>query len=89
MGVTVDVYDSFSAEFKRLPALGASGDFEMRFALQCRHIDLAAQRCDGKWDWHLAIQIVGFALEDFVFLDVDDHVKVTSRTTSNSSLAIA
>ena len=89
MATAVDVHDSFAAQFEQLRALRASGHFEMRFAFQCRHINLAAQGRNGKWNGHLTIQIIAFALKDFVFIDVDDHIKVAWWTTANAGFPVA
>src|SRR4029077_15343981 len=89
MAAPIDVHDTFAAQFKHLPALSARRHFKMRFAFQCRHINLAAQSRDGKWDWHLAIQIIAFALKDFVFLDMNHDVKVAGRTSADTGLTIA
>ena len=88
MTTTVDIHDSFVAQFEHLPALRPGGHLKMRFALQRRHINLAAQSRDGKWDWHLAIQIIGFALKDFVLLDVNHDIKVARRRATDPGLAI-
>jgi len=89
MATAVDVHDSFAAHFEHLRALRPGWHFEMCFAFQRRHINFAAQGRTGERDWHLAIQIVAFTLKDFVFLDVDDHIKVAWWTTANAGFPVA
>src|SRR5260370_42366140 len=85
----VDVRNSFAAQFEDLPALRTRGNFQMRFAFQCRHVELAAQSRERKRDRHLAIKIIAVALKDFVLLDMNDDIKVSRWAATDSSLAIA
>jgi hypothetical protein len=89
MAAAIDVHNSFVAQFEHLPALRTRGHLEMRFAFQRGHINLAAQSRDRKWNWHLAIQIIAFALKDFVFLDMNHDVKVAGQAAADAGLTIA
>src|SRR6266446_4552867 len=85
----VDVHDSFPAQFKQLPALCARRHFELRFALQGGHVHFATERGHAERNRHFAIKMIVLALEDFVFLDVNDGVKIAVRTAPNAGLAVA
>src|SRR5262249_8153744 len=85
----VHVGYAFATEFEHLTALRACGDFNMRLAFKRRYVDLAAQRRNGKRDWHVAIQIVCFAMKDFVLFNVNHHVKVTRCTAADPGLAVS
>jgi hypothetical protein len=61
----------------------------MGLAFKRRHVDLAAQCRNGKRDWHVAIQIVGFAMKDVVLLDVDHDIKITRCTAADARLAVS
>lgn len=89
MSATVDVYNSFAAQFKHLPALRAGGHPQMRPAFERRHINLATQGRNGKRDRYVAIQIITFALKNLVLLNVYDHIKIAWRTTASACLAVA
>src|SRR5262249_15015697 len=85
----VNVCYPLSAQLKHLARLRACGDFKVRFALQRRHIDFAAQSRNPEWDRHVAVQIVPFAVKDIVLLDVNDHVQIACGSAANASLAIS
>ena len=62
---------------------------EIRFAFECRHRNFAAERRHGEGDRHFAIEIVFFALEDRMLLDVNDDIKIAGRSAADSGFAIA
>src|ERR1041385_6238726 len=85
----VDVNDSLAAEFKYLSALGSGRHLEIRFALQRGHVHFSAKRSAAKRDWHFAIKIIVLALENFVFLDVNDDIEIAMRRAASAGFAIA
>src|SRR6476659_5156866 len=89
MTATVHVCYAFATELEHLSALGARGDFNVGLAFKCRDVDLTAQCRNGKRDWHLAIQIVGFAMEDVVLLDVDHDIKISGCSPADARLAVS
>src|SRR5215471_6672322 len=89
MAPAVHVCYAFATELEHLSALRACGDFNMCLAFKRRHVDLAAQCRNGKRDWHVTIQIVGFAVKDVVLLDVDHHIKVARCTATYARLAVS
>src|SRR6478672_12603777 len=89
MTAAVHVCYAFATELEHLSALRASGDFNEGLAFKRRHVDLAGQCRNGKRDWHVAIQIVGFAVKDVVLLHVDHHIEVTRCTAADARLAVS
>ena len=91
IAVLTPVYmdDAFAPKFKHLPALCARGNFQVGFALQRRHRDLAAERSQRKWNRHFTVEIVFVALENLVLLKVDDDVKIALWPAANASFAVA
>src|SRR6267378_2727911 len=85
----IDVNDAFAAKLKHLTALRARGNFQVRFAFQCRHGNFAAERGQRKRNRHFTIQVVLVALKNFVLLDVDDNIEIALRTAANTSFAVA
>src|SRR4029077_21075948 len=89
MTAAVHVCYAFAAELEHLSALCTRGDFNVGLAFKRRHVDLAAQCRNGKWDRHVAVQIVGFAVKDVVLLDVDHDIKITRGTAADARLAVS
>src|SRR3984893_531094 len=85
----VDVHDSFPAKFKQLAALRAGRHFKLRFALEGGHVHFATERGHAERNRHFAIKMIVLALEDFVFLDVNNDVKIAVRAAPNAGLAVA
>ena len=81
--------DALAAQTKHLPTLRLGRDLDARGAVECRDLDLAAERCGGEGHGHLAVQVVVVALEDGVVLDVDDHIQVAGRTAVHAMFAFA
>ena len=69
--------------------LRAGGDFDDRPALERRHFDFRAERGLDKAHRHFAEQIVAVALEYFMRLEVQHHVKVARRPAAQPRLAVA
>src|ERR1043166_4666437 len=84
----VDVHHAFAAEPKHLAALRASRDFELRFALEGGHLNFATERGDTERDRHFAVKIVVLALENFMFLDVNDDVKIAVLAAADPGFAV-
>src|ERR1700686_571653 len=84
----VDVHDSFPAKFKQLPALCAGWHFELRFALQGGHVHFATEGGHAERNGQFAIKMIVLTLEDFVFLDVNDDIKIAVRAAPNAGLAV-
>ena len=62
----------------------------LRFALpSSRDRNFAAERGQCKGNGHFTIEIVVFALEDGVLLDVNDDIKIAGRPAANSRLPVA
>src|SRR4029077_8681367 len=76
MTAAVYVRYAFATELEHLSALGPRGDFNIGLTFKRRHVDLTAQCRNGKRDWHIAIQIVGFTMEDVVLFDMDTPQKI-------------
>jgi NAD(P)-dependent dehydrogenase (short-subunit alcohol dehydrogenase family) len=53
------------------------------------HDEIPTKRCQGEGQRHLAIEIRVIALEDFVFLDVDDHVEIPRRAPLLARIAVS
>src|SRR6187551_10540 len=68
--------DALAAKAEHLAGLRFRGHLDLGGAVERRDLDLAAQRCLGEADRHLAMQVVAFALEDGVLLEVDHDVEV-------------
>ena len=58
-------------------------------AVECRHLDVAAERERGEGHRHLAVEIVAVAPEERVVLHVDDDVEVAGRAAAGPGLAFA
>src|SRR4030095_12182017 len=86
--MSVDVCNPFAAQLEHLPALRAGRHFEMRLAFKRRHIDLPAQSRQRKSNRNLAIEVIVFALKDFMLLDMDDDIKVARRCATDTGFAI-
>src|SRR5450830_980352 len=81
--------DALAFQAESLARLGAFRNRERHLAVQGRHFDFAAQGCLGERNRHFAMQVVAFALEYGVRLDVDFHIQVTGRAAIRTRFAVA
>lgn len=88
-GAGVEALDAFFAESKTGAVLRSSGDFEVGFALEGGRLKFAPKRSSGEGNGQFTIKIVFVALENRVFLDVDDHVKIAWIAPAQASFAVA
>src|SRR5262252_8180696 len=86
---SIHVQDAFATKLEHLAALRAGRNLYIRFAFQRWHRHFAAERRGRKRNWHFTIQIVFVALKDRMFLNVNDHIKVALRSTTNPGFAVA
>lgn len=63
-----DTFDALAAQAELLAGLGALGYVDGGFARQRGNLDFTAHRGGRKTDWHRAVDVIAFALEDIVFL---------------------
>ena len=85
---TVNVHNALPVQTKALPALRTGRDFQARFSFQSRHRNFAAEGRGREGDRDFAKEIVVFALEDRVFLNVDDNVKVALAASAETRFAV-
>ena len=85
----IDLHDSFAAKTKTLSALRPGRHFQARLAFQRRHRHFSTEGGSRERDRHFAEEIIFLALENRVFLDVDNDVKVAVSATSHPRFAIA
>src|SRR5471032_1118703 len=81
--------DALALQTESLARLRALWNRERHLARQRRHFDFAAQRRLGERDRHFAMQVVAFALEHRVRLDVNFHIQVARRSAIGARLAVA
>ena len=81
------VANSFSAHPEYFPAFGSCRDFESRIAVDGRHLHLAAEHGDLEGDGDFADDIQIVAFEKFVFVHVEDDVKIAGRSAAPSTFA--
>ena len=77
------------SQFENSAALRASRDFQFGGPFERGHVDFTAKCGGGKADGHFAIKVLAVALENIVFLDVDDDVEIATRTATDAGLAVA
>src|SRR4029077_12110612 len=75
--------------FEHLTALRSGWHLQIGSAFECRHCYFAAERRERECDRHFAVEVVFFALKNFVLLNVNDDVKIARRTTTDAGFAIA
>src|SRR5450830_1781572 len=81
--------DALAFQAEGFTRLGTLRNRERHFAVQGWHFDFAAQGRLGERDRHFAMQVVAFALEHGVRLDVDFHIQVARRTAIRARFAVA
>ena len=89
MAVALQVFHALALDAERRMRLRAGGDFDDRPAIERRHFNFRAERGLNKTHRHLAKQIVAVALENFMRLEVQHHVKVARRPAAKPGLAVA
>jgi hypothetical protein len=77
-----------SRSLKIWPLCVPAGNLEIRFAFECRHGHLSAERGEREGDRELAVEIVFVALKDGMLFHVDDDVEIARRTPADSRFAI-
>jgi len=89
VGLRTDALDAFAAQAEDLAALRFVRDLELGRAVQCRDLDLAAERRGAEADRHFAVQVVVVALENRVCLEVDLHIQISRRAAVDAMLTLA
>jgi hypothetical protein len=85
----VDGAHAFAAQAEHLAGLGLGDDLEFDAAVQGRHVQFTAQHRGGETDGDFAIEVVLFAREDGMVLDLDEDVEVARRAAVFAGLAFA
>src|SRR5471030_2889034 len=83
------VFPGLALQAEGLARLRTFGNRERYLARQSRHFDFAAQGRLAERDRHFAMQVVAFALEHGVRLDVDFHIQVARRAAIGARFAVA
>src|ERR1019366_5019929 len=86
--VTVEHRHTFVLHPEGGPGLRALGNFHHTFTIERGDSNLGAQRRLRERNWHGAIQVLAFTLEEGVFPGVQHHIEVAGRSTVNASLAL-
>src|SRR5476649_2370823 len=81
--------DALALQAEGLARLRALGYRERHLAGQRRHFDFTAQGRLAERDRHFAMQVVAFALEHGVRLDVDFHIQIARRAAIGTRFAVA
>src|SRR5471030_1072418 len=81
--------DALALQAESLARLRTFGNRERYLARQSRHFDFAAQGRLAERDRHFAMQVVAFALEHGVRLDVDFHRSEERRAAIGARFAVA
>src|ERR1019366_8398382 len=81
--------DALVAQLELRGVLGAFGDFELVRLAERRHFNLAAEGCLGDIQRDGAVQVVFVAFEEWVLLDLEEHVEIAGRAAVGSGLAFA
>src|SRR5262245_15877231 len=89
MAATADVGHALAAHTERRAGLRACRNRQILFAVERGNLDFTAERESGEVEWDLAIQIIAVALEECVFLNVDDHVEIARWPTARTGFAFA
>ena len=74
---------------KLVPGCVPFGNVERMRAVECRHVDGAAERQRGELHRHLAVQVVALTVEVRVVGDVEDDVEVALGTAAGAVFALA
>src|SRR5476649_1399172 len=81
--------DALALQAEGLARLRALGYRERHLAGQRRHFDFTTQGRLAERDRHFAMQVVAFALEHGVRLDVDFHIQIARRAAIGTRFAVA
>src|ERR1019366_324360 len=87
--MSVEHRHTFVLHPERGPGLRAFGNFHHTIAIERRNGNLRSQRRLRERNWHGAIQVLAFTLEERVFPGVQHHIEIAGRSTVNASLALA
>src|ERR1022692_541928 len=87
--MSVEHRHAFVLHPERGPGLRALGNFHDTFAIERGNRDLGAQRRLREGNWHGAIQVLAFTLEEGVLPGVQHDIEVAGRSTVNARLALA
>src|SRR5438477_8440416 len=85
VAIALHVFHPFSFEAEQRAILSAGWNFYLSLVTERRHFDVCAQSGLHKTDRHFAKEIVSIALEDFVRLDVDNHVKIAGGSAAHAA----
>src|ERR1700694_3828547 len=83
----VDPRQSPSAQIEYLPALGSTGYLQGHRPADHRHFDIGAEGELWIRDQHFGVEILAVALESWIFLHLEHHEDVSSRSTPWSDIA--
>ena len=89
LAVALQIFHALALDAEGRAGLRAGGNFDRGPAFQRGHFNFRAERGLDKTHRHFAEQIVAVALENFVRLDVQDHIKIARRPAAKAGLAIA
>ena len=89
MAAARHVRHALAAQLEARARLRSGRDVELLAAVERRHLDGPAEGERREADRQLAIEIVAFAMEEVVVLDVDDDVEIAGRAAGGAVLAFA
>ena len=78
--------DALAAQAEHLAALGLAGDLDTGMTFECGNLDFTAQRRRGEGNRQFAMEVVMFALEYLMCLDVNLHIEIPWRPTIDAGL---
>src|SRR5688500_9173386 len=89
VSASADVRHALAAQPEARAGLRASRDVQVLAALQRRHLHGPAEGERREVDWLLAIEIVIFTLDEWMFLHVHDDVEIAGRATGGAVFSLA
>ena len=89
MGVTAYPLDAFAAQPEGPAGLGFRWNLDLGNRVERRDFDFATERRRRKTDRHFTVQVVAFALEDRVRLQVNLHVQVAGGAAIDAVFSFA
>ena len=89
VAVALQAFYTFALKAKDSVGLSAGGNSDVRFASERGNFNFCAERRLDKLDGNVTEKIVAITLENFMLFDMENHVEIAMRPSTNTGFAIS